>query len=99
MAVLSIAKLGNPVLRKLAAPVDTREIRTREFQQLIDDMFETMLEEPGIGLGARQVWHSIELVVMGWEGEGGFPTPTLINPTIVYYGPQQVENWEGCLSV
>ncbi|HEY6084381.1 MAG TPA: peptide deformylase, partial [Nitrospira sp.] len=42
MAVLSIAKLGNPILRKLAEPVDVREIRTKEFQQLIDDMFQTM---------------------------------------------------------
>ena len=40
-----------------------------------------------------------QFVVMGCEGEGGFPATTLINPTIVYYGPQQVENWEGCLSV
>ena len=99
MTVLPIAKLGNPVLRKIAAPVDPREIRTKEFQQLIDDMFATMLEEPGIGLAAPQVSRSIQLVVMGCEGEGGFPTTTLINPTIVYYGPQQVENWEGCLSV
>ncbi|HMU54893.1 MAG TPA: peptide deformylase [Nitrospira sp.] len=99
MAVLPIAKLGNPILRKIAAPVDVREIRTREFQQLIDDMFETMLDEPGIGLAAPQVSHSIQLVVMGCEGEGGFPTTTLINPKIVYYGPQQAENWEGCLSV
>lgn len=99
MAVLPIAKLGNPVLRKVAGPVDTHEIGTREFQQLIDDMFETMLEEPGIGLAAPQVSRSIQLVVMGCEGEGGFPTTVLINPKIVYYGPQQVENWEGCLSV
>src|SRR6476660_8188057 len=99
MAVLPIAKLGNPVLRRTAARVDPRDIRTKEFQQLIDDMFETMLEEPGIGLAAPQVSQSIQLVVMGCEGEGGFPTTTLINPTIVYYGPEQVENWEGCLSV
>ena len=99
MPVLPIAKLGNPVLRKVAARVDPRDIRTKEFQQLIDDMFETMLEEPGIGLAAPQVSQSIQLVVMGCEGEGGFPTTTLINPTIVYYGPQQVDNWEGCLSV
>src|SRR4029453_15970888 len=99
MAVLSIAKLGNPVLRKLAAPVDPREIRTKDFQQLIDDMFETMLDEPGIGLAAPQVSRSVQLVVMGCEGDGGFPATTLINPTIVYYGPQQVENWEGGLSV
>jgi len=99
MAVLPIAKIGNPILRKIAAPVDVREIRTKEFQQLIDDMFETMLDEPGIGLAAPQVSHSVQLVVMGCEGEGGFPTTTLINPKIVYYGPQQAENWEGCLSV
>ena len=82
MAVLPIAKLGNPVLRKIADRVDPREIRTKEFQQLIDDMFETMLEEPGIGLAAPQVSKSVQLVVMGCEGEGGFPTTTLINPTI-----------------
>ena len=99
MAILPIAKLGNPILRKISAAVDPREIRTKEFQRLIDDMFETMLDEPGIGLAAPQVSHSIQMVVMGCEGEGGFPTTVLINPKIVYYGPQQVENWEGCLSV
>jgi peptide deformylase len=36
---------------------------------------------------------------MGCEGEGGFPETVLINPSILYYGPQQVESWEGCLSV
>lgn len=96
---LKIAKLGNPILRKIAAPVDSREIKSSEIQRLIDDMFETMYEEPGIGLAAPQVSHSIQLVVMGCKGEGGFPETVLINPSIVYYGPEQVENWEGCLSV
>lgn len=99
MAVLPIAKLGNPVLRKIASAIDPRDIRTREFQRFIDDMFETMLDEPGIGLAAPQVSRPIQLVVMGCEGEGGFPATVLINPKIVYYGPQQVDNWEGCLSV
>jgi peptide deformylase len=36
---------------------------------------------------------------MGCKGEDGFPETVLINPSIVYYGPEQVENWEGCLSV
>jgi peptide deformylase len=99
MAILKIAKLGNPVLRQKAAPVDPRDIRSPEFRRLIDDMFETMYAEPGIGLAAPQVSRSVQLVVMGCEGEGGFPETVLINPSIVYYGPQQVENWEGCLSV
>lgn len=99
MANLKIAKLGNPVLRKIAAPVDPRDIKSADLQRLIDDMFETMYDEPGIGLAAPQVSQSIQLIVMGCEGEGGFPETVLINPSILYYGPQQVENWEGCLSV
>lgn len=97
--MLKIAKLGNPILRKKAAPIDSREIKSAELQQLIDDMFETMYDEPGIGLAAPQVSRSIQLVVMGCKDEGGFPETVLINPSIVYYGPEQVENWEGCLSV
>jgi peptide deformylase len=99
MAVLPIAKLGNPVLRQIAAKVDPRDIRTKDLQRFIDDLFETMLDEPGIGLAAPQVSRSIQLVVMGCEGDDGFPQTVLINPKIVFYGPQQVENWEGCLSV
>ena len=97
--MLKIAKLGNPILRKAAAPVDPKAIKSIELQQLIDDMFEVMYDEPGIGLAAPQVSRSIQLVVMGCKDEGGFPETVLINPSIVYYGPEQVENWEGCLSV
>jgi len=99
MPKLPIAKLGNPVLRQIAAKVDPRDIRTYELQQFIDNLIETMLDEPGIGLAAPQVSRSIRLVVMGCEGDDGFPQTVLINPKIVFYGPQQVENWEGCLSV
>jgi len=99
MAMLKIAKLGNPILRRMAAPVDPRSIKSSDIQGLIDAMFETMYEEPGIGLAAPQVSRSIQLVVMGCKGEGGFPETVLINPSILYYGPEQMENWEGCLSV
>jgi peptide deformylase len=99
MPKLTIAKLGNPVLRKIAAPIAPREIRTYEIQQLIDNLIETMLAEPGIGLAAPQVSRSVQLVVMGCEGEDGFPQTVLINPRIIFYGPELVENWEGCLSV
>ena len=99
MPTLPIAKLGNPVLRQIATTVDPRNIRTYDMQQFIDNLIETMLAEPGIGLAAPQVSRSIQLVVMGCEGEDGFPQTVLINPKIVFYGPEQVENWEGCLSV
>ena len=99
MPLLTVAKLGNPILRQIARPVDPNEIGSRAFQTFIDDMFETMLKEQGIGLAAPQVSSSQQLLVMECPGEEGFPRTVLINPTIVYYGPNQVENWEGCLSV
>ena len=52
MPSLPIAKLGNPILRQIAAPVDPRDIRTYDVQQFIDNLIETMLDEPGIGLAA-----------------------------------------------
>ncbi len=99
MAVLPIAKLGNPMLRQVAAPVHPDDIPGREFQQFIDDMFQTMVETHGIGLAAPQVSRSQQVIVMDSPGEGGFPRTVLINPEIVFYGPHQEENWEGCLSV
>jgi peptide deformylase len=99
MAVLKVAKLGNPVLRKMAEAVPAHEIQTPAFQQFIDDMLATMVVEEGIGLAAPQVARSQQLIVMECKGEGGFPQTVLINPKILFYGPTQVENWEGCLSV
>lgn len=99
MAVLPIAKVGNPVLRKIADPVAPDRIGSRSFQQFIDDMFETMVQNEGIGLAAPQVSRSEQVVVMECEGDGGFPATILINPKIVYYSPQLGEMWEGCLSV
>lgn len=99
MAILPIAKIGNPVLRKIAAPVDPETIPTRACQQFIDDMFETMSGDDGIGLAAPQVARSEQLIVMRCEGDDAFPETVLINPRIVFYGPAQVEMWEGCLSV
>ncbi len=99
MAVLPIAKVGNPVLRTIAEPVDPAVIPTGTCQRFIDDMLETMYENDGIGLAAPQVSRSEQLIVMGCEGQDDFPETVLINPRIVFYGPAQVAMWEGCLSV
>src|SRR5438128_1473112 len=99
MAVLKIAKLGSPVLRQIAAPADPDKIGSRAFQQFIDDMLETMVEQEGIGLAAPQVSRSEQIVVMECKGEHGFPLTILINPTIVGHSPATAESWEGCLSV
>jgi peptide deformylase len=99
MAVLKIAKLGSPVLRQVAAPVQPETIATPAFQQFLDDMLETMVDADGIGLAAPQVSRSEQVMVMECEGEHGFPRTILINPVIVGVSPVTAEGWEGCLSV
>ncbi len=99
MAVLPIAKIGNPVLRQQAKTVDPATIGSRRIQEFIDDMFETMVHYEGIGLAAPQVASSEQIVVMECEGEDGIPKTVLINPKIVFYSPSQSEMWEGCLSI
>ena len=97
MTVLAILQYPNQRLRKIGKQVENFD--DPAFQKIVDDMFETMYENDGIGLAAPQVSRSEQLLVMGCEGEGAFPETVLINPKIVFYGPQQVEMWEGCLSV
>ncbi len=99
MGLLPIAKVGNPILRKIAEPVEINRIQTPAFQAFIADMFETMVENNGIGLAAPQVSCSEQVVVMECKGDNGFPRTVLINPKIIFYGPQQTEMWEGCLSI
>ena len=44
MAILKVARLGHPVLRQVAEPIDVDAIRSPETQRLVDDLVETMRE-------------------------------------------------------
>ncbi|MBR7513881.1 peptide deformylase, partial [Mycobacterium tuberculosis] len=61
MAILNILEFPDPRLRTIAKPVTVFDDALR---QLIDDMFETMYEAPGIGLAATQVNVHQQVVVM-----------------------------------
>ncbi|MEZ5285951.1 MAG: peptide deformylase [Vicinamibacterales bacterium] len=101
MSILKVARMGHPVLRQRARVVDKHEIRTPEFQKLIDDMIETMEEYSGIGLAAPQVHETLRLFVAVLDPEGrgeGDPT-AIINPEITPLAGDLVEGWEGCLSI
>jgi len=107
MSILKVARMGHPVLRAKARPLEAAEIRSARIQQLIDDMFETMKEYQGVGLAAPQVHESIRLFVAGInrgteeEDEDGEDVPLMemINPEITVVGRETVEDWEGCLSI
>jgi peptide deformylase len=95
--VREIVRDGHPTLRRVAKKVDPKEIAEPLFQQLIDDMFETMYAAPGVGLAAPQVNVSKRLFVMDVHDDE-HPPVAVINPKIVLAEDEE-EMTEGCLSV
>ncbi|AHY57524.1 peptide deformylase [Stenotrophomonas rhizophila] len=97
MAILPILEFPDPRLRTKAALIDAAEVTTPAFQQLLDDMFHTMYDAPGIGLAASQVDVHKRFMVIDVSEEKDTPR-VFINPEIVANEGGQVYQ-EGCLSV
>ncbi|WP_017915930.1 peptide deformylase [Xanthomonas sp. SHU 308] len=97
MALLPILEFPDPRLRTKAVPVDAAEVTSAAFQRLLDDMFETMYDAPGIGLAASQVDVHKRFMVIDVSEEKNAPH-VFINPQIVQRDGEQVYQ-EGCLSV
>jgi peptide deformylase len=94
MAILHVLHFPDPRLRTKAEPV---ELVDDSIRKIIDDMFETMYDAPGIGLAATQVDIHKRIIVIDVSEENEQPL-VLINPTITAkQGDEETE--EGCLSV
>ena len=92
MAIIPIRRAGDPVLREKA-----RRVRAIDSSilKLIEDMWETMYDAPGVGLAAPQIGISLRVVVIDVNDDNPI---ALINPEIVKRsGEREVD--EGCLSV
>ena len=101
MSILKVARMGHPVLRERARPVDTSELKDPLFQKLIDDMVETMHEYHGVGLAAPQVHEGVRLfvAVLDDEPDSESDATVIINPDIIPNASDKREGWEGCLSI
>lgn len=97
MALLTILEFPDPRLRTKAVAVAAARIGEPAFQRLLDDMFETMYEEPGIGLAASQVDVHQRFMVIDVSEDKSRPL-VFINPQITARAGEQVYQ-EGCLSV
>jgi peptide deformylase len=95
MAKLEILEFPDPRLRTVAEPIDTFD---EALSQLIDDMFETMYDAPGIGLAATQVNVHKQLIVIDISEDKSEPL-VFINPAIKVLDDDLAEYDEGCLSV
>jgi peptide deformylase len=95
MTLLTILEFPDPRLRKRASPVTVFDDALRK---VIDDMFETMYEAPGIGLAATQVDFHKRLLVLDVSENKDAPM-VFINPEIEILDEEPLGYEEGCLSV
>jgi peptide deformylase len=105
MAVRPIVQLGDPILRKRAHKVTTFD---RAFQTLVDDMVETMMDAPGVGLAAPQVGVSQRVIVVRLTddeesrreyGEQAGMLYVVANPDFIKLSKSKVDGVEACLSL
>ena len=97
MALRNIIKIPDPVLKTVSKPVERID---RDVLRLIDDMFETMYDAPGIGLAAIQIGIPKRLVVVDLAKDDEPADPVcLVNPEITWSGTELSEYEEGCLSI
>ncbi|QFY42490.1 peptide deformylase [Candidatus Methylospira mobilis] len=111
---LKITQVGDPVLRRQARTLNREEIRNDATQALIEQMRETMLDAPGVGLAAPQIGLALQLAVIEDREEylkdlsheelaerARLPIPfhVIINPQIISSSPETEIFYEGCLSL
>ncbi|WP_291296396.1 peptide deformylase [Elioraea sp.] len=105
MAILKIARMGNPVLLRRAEPV--ADPTAPEIRRLIADMVDTLLDAEAAGLAAPQVHVPLRLFIFRARPERltglAEDTPTgivaIINPIVEAAGERVALEWEGCLSI
>jgi peptide deformylase len=112
---MDIVQVGDPVLRRPAARVSQKLLKTPFVQQLITSMIDTMRSAGGVGLAAPQVGEALQLFVMAdddeerlsklsdarraEQGRQILPLHVLVNPVLDPDGEETDEFFEGCLSL
>lgn len=100
--ILPIFAFGQPVLKKVAQPIDKDH---PDLEQLIADMWETMYHAQGVGLAAPQIGQPIRLFVVDSEqmmeenDSGKGVKQVFINAQKIEEGGDPWDFEEGCLSI
>ena len=103
MAVRPVLRMGHPILRQVAAPVE--RYGTRELEALGEDMLDTMRALNGAGIAAPQIGVSLRVVLFEVARNPRYPDAEpvprtfLVNPVLEPLGEEREDGWEGCLSV
>jgi len=103
MAIRDLIRMGHPLLRRVAAPVEA--FGTQELRDLVSDMDDTMRALSGAGIAAPQIGVSLRVVIFEVTENPRYPHvqpipyTVLVNPVLTPLGEDMEEGWEGCLSV
>ena len=103
MTVREVLRMGHPVLRERAKPVE--KLASPELRALVQDMKETMAAKNGAGLAAPQIGVGQRVVIFGVTKNPRYPDAeevpftVLVNPKLTMLTREVEEDWEGCLSV
>jgi peptide deformylase len=106
MANRVVIRMGHPTLKKVADLVTPEEIKSAEFMELVQDMYDTMKVEGGIGIAAPQINVSKQICLIEIPKDSkryGTLAPqellVIINPIIKILNHELQGFYEGCLSV
>ena len=108
MPIQQVVKMGNVQLATPSKPVSDELIASLaqgSLSNLVQDMWDTMQEQRGVGIAAPQIGQTLRVIMFGFEDNSRYPEElaipltVLINPTIKILSQETEEDWEGCLSV
>ncbi len=103
LTLLQIAELGRDPIGKKAK--DVVNVKSKNIQELIDNMIATCREANGVGIAAPQVYHPLRLFIVASQPNPRYPNApkmkplAVANPKIISTSKQKVKDWEGCLSL
>jgi peptide deformylase len=101
--IREILRMGDP--RLLERSCEVERFGTRELQELLADMRDTMRDADGAGLAAPQIGVPLRVVIFSVEANPRYPDAEpvpyteLVNPVLTPLSDEQEDGWEGCLSV
>lgn len=101
--IREVLKMGDPRLWRVSGPVE--RFSTRELDELLRDMRDTMAAQNGAGLAAPQIGVPLRVVIFGVEANPRYPDAEavpyteLVNPVLTPLSDIMEDGWEGCLSV
>ena len=97
MTIRKVALMGNPILSRIAEPV--QDSMAPENARLVEDMKDTLVNLGGNWLAAPQVFESLRLVVHRQPADVANPCAVFINPILTLTSNEVISDWERCHSI